>query len=232
MAQEQSKLENIFSYSFPANHLLQVSIVRQQSEQSYKKEFFCFITLAPGVQSQQGGRSFDFNNRITMKVDGHQVTAMAHAVRASVRGQEAMIGQFSIYVDTSKSAYGGQGGGGKSMMVRRGETQKKEPAITFFFKQGQGQALGFSMPPATALAAADIFEFIGRKCLELEYARGPVGAQTGAYENPAPAGFAEAPPAAGPAPFGQPPSAAPGAAGVATNFAGAFGNFPDNDTPF
>lgn len=192
---QQSKLENIFSYSFPANHLLQISIVKQISEQSYKKEFFCFITLAPGSQTQQGGRSFDFNNRITMKVDGHQVTALAHAVRAYVRGQDAMLGRFSIYVDSSKSAFGGQSGGsGKSMMVQRGETQKKEPAITFFFKQGQGQALGYSMSPAIALAAADVFEFIGKKCLELEFARGPVGNQIGAYENPNPTGFAEAPP--------------------------------------
>jgi len=53
---EQNKLENIFSYSFPANHLLQISIVKQATDQSYKREHFCLITLAPGIQSTHGGR--------------------------------------------------------------------------------------------------------------------------------------------------------------------------------
>jgi len=80
------------------------------------------------------------------------------------------------------------------------------------------------MSPPMALAAADIFEFIGKKCLELEYARGPVGAQTGAYQNP---GFA---PSASPSGPSQVP---PGTGKVADNFSGAFNNFiPDNDTPF
>lgn len=238
MAQEQqSKLENIFSYSFPANHLLQISIVKQDAEQSYKKAYFCFITLAPGVQNPQGGRSFDFNNRITMKVEGHQITALAHAMRAYVRGQEAIVGPFSIYVDSSKSQYSQGGGGGKSMMIQRTTNQKQNnsPALTFFFKVGQNQALGYSMTPSNALAAADICEFIGKKCLELEFARGPITAQAGAYENPGlGGGFGEpvpsaVPGAASPAPFGgKQPN--PGN-NVAGNFAGSFGQF-DNDTPF
>jgi hypothetical protein len=223
---EQSKLENIFSYSFPANHLLQISIVKQATEHSYKREHFCFITLAPGVQSPQGGRSFDFNNRVTMKVDGHQVIALAHAVRAYARNQADIIGPFSIYVDSSKSSYGQQGQGGKSLFIQRSVNQKQNnaPVVAFFFKTGQSQALGISMSPPMALAAADVFEFIGKKCLELEYARGPVGAQTGTYQNP---GFAPSGSSTGPS---QVP---PGTGKVADNFAGAFDNFmPDNDTPF
>jgi len=77
--------------------------------------------------------------------------------------------------------------------------------------------MGISMSPSMALAAADVFEFIGKKCLELEYARGPIGAQTGAYQNP---GFGAS----------APPSAE--AKNVANNFTGAFDNFISDDTPF
>jgi len=217
---EQGKLENIFNYSFPANHLLQISIVKQPSEQSYKKEYFCFITLAPGVQSQQGGRTFDFNNRITMKVEGHQVIALAHAVRAYARNQAEIIGPFSIYVDSSKSSFGQQGQGGKSLFVQRSVNQKQNnaPVIAFFFKVGQGQALSLPMSPAMALAAADVFEFIGRKCLELEYARGPVSTQPGTYQNPS---FASP----------VPPPQSQSSEAVTDNFANAFNDF-SNDTPF
>ncbi|MCK9439483.1 MAG: hypothetical protein WC188_03970 [Candidatus Caldatribacteriota bacterium] len=218
---QQGKLENIFSYSFPANHLLQISIVKQAVEQTYKKEFFCFITLAPGVQGQQG-RTFDFTNRITMKVEGHQVTALAHAIRAVIRGQDAMIGQFSIYVDSSKSQFN-QGGGGKSLIVQRTQNQKANnaPMLTFFFKAGQSPALGISMNPPMGLAAADIFEFIGKKCLELEFARGPIGAQTGAYENPNIS-----------TPQQVPSRPSQETQNVTNNFSGAFDAFNGGDNPF
>ena len=243
MAQNQnqgqgSKLEPIFSHSFTANHLLQVSIVKQEADQSYKRAYFCFITLAPGTQNPQGGRSFDFNSRVTMKVDGHKIGALAHAMRAYIRGQEAMIGPFTIYVDSSKSQYG-QGGGGKSLLIQRTQNQKtnNSPMLTFFFKAGQNQALGFSMTPADALSAADIFEFIAKKCLELEFARGPAAAQTGAYENPNPGTFSEPGHDMTQGPFGNTSatpfgnaSAPPTGNNVVGNFADSFGQF--SDSPF
>jgi len=224
MAQTQSKLESIFSYSFPANHLLQFSIVKQEAEQSYKKAYFCFITLAPGVQSQQGGRTFDFNNRVTMKVEAYQITELCHALRSFARGQEALFGPFSIYVDSGKSAYG-QGGGGKSMMVQKTQNQKQNnaPMVTFFFKVGNNSALGYSVTPYRALSIADKLEFISKKCDELEFSRGPV--QTGTYENPNPVGFAETPPSVGPSasPFDNIPSS-PQSATTVGNIAGNFSN--------
>jgi len=213
---EQSKLENIFSYSFPANHLMQISIVKQISEQkSYKRGYFCFMTLAPGTQNSVGERSFDFKNRITIKVDGHQVNALAYAIKEYVNNRVDLIGPFSIYVDSSKSSYGQQGQGHKSLSIQRTINQKQNnPAITFFFKVGTSQALAVSMTPAIALAVADVFEFVSKKCLELEFARGPVGSQIGTYQN------TEHPPQ------GDNQK-------VANNFSEAFDNFTDNNSyPF
>jgi len=228
--QPQAKLENITSTSFPGNHLLQFSIVKQEAEQSYKKAYFFFITLAPGVQSQGGGRTFDFTNRVTMKVESYQIDELAHAMRAFARGQEAALGNFSIYVDTSKSAFGAQGGGGKSLFLQRGQTQVKQgdtrppsPQVTMFFKVGSNAALAYPMSPYRTLAVADKLTALSEHCDKLEMARGPVGNQTGAYENPNPMGFAEQPPVTG--------APGPGAAGVANNFAGAFNSF-EQDTPF
>jgi hypothetical protein len=225
-SQSQSKLENITSTSFPANHLLQFSIVKQEAEQSYKKAYFFFITLAPGVQNPQGGRTFDFNNRVTMKVESYQIDELAHALRSFARGQETQLGPHSIYVDSGKSAYGAQGAGGKSLTIQKTQTQPKQgdnrppaPLVTFFFKQGTNQALGYSMSPYRALAIADKLAAMSEHCDKLEMARGPVGNQTGAYENPNPTGFADTPPISGP---GGP------AGGVASDF----GGFNNDDVPF
>ncbi len=223
----QSKLEPIFSYSFPANHLFQVSIVKQDSEQSYKKSYFCFLTLAPGVQSPEGGRSFDFNNRITMKVEGYQVTELAHALRAFARAQEVVLGPFSIFVDSSKSQYGHQGES-KSMMIQRTQNQKQNnaPYITLFFKTGRTSALAYSMTPYRALAVADKLEFIGKKCDELEFSnKGQSTVQVGSYENPkiATSDFSEI--------FANPPLSSEAANKVKNNFTNTFNQF-DTDAPF
>lgn len=233
-----SQLESIFSYSFPANHLLQFSIVKQEADQSYKKAFFCFITIAPGVQNQQGNRTFDFNNRITMKVEAYQLSELAHAMRIFARGQDSAFGNFSIYVDSGKSQYG-QGGGGKSMSIQRTTNQKQNnaPAVTFFFKQGQNAAIGYSMTIYRALAIADKLEFMSEKCDELEFLRGPATIQTGAYENPSPAPSGMSPQPFGgaqPPPFGDSmttPQNVMKPETVAQNFSGSFAQF-DDDVPF
>ena len=81
-----------------------------------------------------------------------------------------------------------------------------------------------------ALAIADKLQALSEKCDDLEMARGPIGAQTGAYENPNPMGFADTPPTGG-NPFSNPPGTNAGPGNVAGNFAGAFNNFDDN-VPF
>lgn len=181
-----STLESIFSDSFPANHLLQISMVKQSVEESYKKQYFCFITLAPGEQSQGGGRTFNFNNRINLKVEYHKIRALGHALTAYAKGQESLIGPFSIYVDSSKSQYGQGGGGGKSIGLQRTTNPKQNntPLIVLYFKAGTGSALAFSMNPADALALADTCFFIANKCQELEFLRTQASTHTGTYMNP------------------------------------------------
>ena len=104
--QQQSSLESIFSYSWPANHLLQISLVRQASESANnKKQHFVFVTLAPGIKNPDGSRSFDFQqNKITMKIDLDKLLAFAEGIPYYVQGREAMIGPLTAFVDSSKSS--------------------------------------------------------------------------------------------------------------------------------
>jgi len=225
MAYEQkSKLESLFSYSFAANHLFQISLVKQPVEQSYKKEHFCFLTVIPGV-TQQGNRTFEFANRITLKVDGHQIDALAEAIKYYVDGKEQLIGPYSIYVDSSKSQYSQGVGGGKSFAIQRTMTKNKKnqdvPMITIFVKSGNNPTLAISIPPAGALAMANVLSFIAKKCLELEFLRGPSYAQTGSYENPS---FNTPQPQATPQTTRQ--------ADVTNNFSNAFEGFVDPNNPF
>ena len=172
MAQQQgqSNLVNIFSYSIPGNHLLQISLVKQAAaEDSYKKQHFFFITLAPGAQTAEGGRTFNFQNKITMKQDIHQIFALANALRSSANDTEASTGKYSIYVDSSKSAFGGAGGGGKSMLVQRASDNKGNVNVVMYFKVGQANPTGFGMPPNIAIALAKICDEMAEKAFDLEF---------------------------------------------------------------
>jgi hypothetical protein len=182
-----SNLENICSYSFPANHLLQLSLVRQPIEEgSYKKAHFFFITLAPGEQSQTG-RTFNFQNRINMKVEGHKMAEFAAALRAAAAGQDSVMGKFQQYVDSSKSQFGGNAGG-KSMMVASGQDPKTQARnVGIFFKAGQGSPVTFGATPYAAIAIAKVIDAMVDKFLELELEK----SVQGTYSNPS---------------FSQPPS--------------------------
>lgn len=179
-SQGQSNLENISSYSFPGNHLLQISLVRQPLEEgSYKRAHFFFVTLAPGEQTQTG-RTFNFQNRINMKVEGHKMAAFAAALKIAAAGQDQQYGKFTIYVDSSKSQFG-SGGGGKSMMLQSGTNQKtNERSVALFFKAGQGPAVTYVMTPYDAIGMAEIIEGLVKVFKDLEFSK----TVQGTYSNP------------------------------------------------
>ncbi len=227
MAQQQgqSNLTSIFSYSLPGNHLLQISLVKQATaDDSYKKQHFFFITLAPGAQTAEGGRTFNFQNKITMKQEIHQIYGLASGLISSANNAEANIGKYSAYSDASKSAFGGAGAGGKSLGVQRAADQKGNVNVVMYFKTGSNQPLGFGMNPHIAVALARICNKMADKAMDLEMER-VQGAAYGTTTNTA---------------FGTPPGNPPGTpptgntpSNVVNNFAGAFENgFADEIPPF
>src|SRR6056297_1184515 len=109
MSQQGSSLQNIYSRSFPANNLFEVSLVKDTNPDLpfYKSRYFIFVSLTPGGQTEQGGRTFNRDGRITMKTECEKVMSLANSLRAYARGQGSTLGQFAIFVDSNKAGYGG-----------------------------------------------------------------------------------------------------------------------------
>ncbi len=164
-----NQLENICGYSFPGNSLLQFSLVRQQQDVQYKKEYFFFMTCAPG-ENGQNGRTFNFQNRFTIKMDIDKLASLKNAIDLYAKGHEAVCGQFSIFADNSKSQYS-QGSGNKTVHLNKGADQKSgAPQLSLMFSQG-GNSFPFVMPVCNALAISDVLKFMIDKALDLEMSR-------------------------------------------------------------
>jgi hypothetical protein len=179
MANGQSTLQSVYSYSFTTQNLFQVALVKDTDPAlpDYKRKFFCFLTLAPGEKTQTG-RTYNFSNRINMKQDVHNVLSLAHAIRAVARGQKALIGNFSLFTDSSKSSYGQ--GGVKQVFVNeyikkpQGQPQQGqqpppgERLVSIGFRSGQTQPVGLTFSVPDAMSCADILEFIAKMGLKMD----------------------------------------------------------------
>lgn len=261
MSNGQSTLENVYSYSFTANNLFQVSLVKDTdpNRPGYKRQFFCFLTLAPGEQAQTGGRTYNFSNKINMKQDVHNIMSLAHALRAVARGQKALIGNYSLFTDSSRSSHGGQGGTVKQVFVNeyikqpqnqqnpQGQQGAGERFVSLGFRVGQNRPIGLMFNVPDAMACADVLEYIGKMGLRLDangnsqssFSKSPP------QNRPPQGGYShqnEGPPPSGPGgpPSGPPPANPPNTPdNVANSFQqglsnAAGGEMPgmDDDIPF
>lgn len=225
------KLENIFSIAWPGSGLINLSLVKQDSDKNYKAAYFCFLSFAPGKQLENGSRTFDNENRINMKVTGDKVKALAYALKAYAQSNEVRFGKFGLFIDSSKSQYS-QDKSAKTMNLAASIDQKTgNRMVTMFFSSGNHKH-AFTMQAYDALAFADRCDFISDKCIELEYLlktnKGSIGPAV--MDNP---GYGATPPPVPPvgnvqqnsssdSPFGVPSSNFNTPEGVAGNFQDSF----------
>ena len=168
-------LKPIFSKSFPANNLLDLSLVQDNDPNRpfYKPKYFMFLSMTQGITSENGQRTFDKNSRITIKTDSVKIFAFSNAIKAFARGAGTTLGQFQIFADSAKSNFNnGVGGVMKMAFVSEFEQQTKNGTkknIAISMKQGSNKPIGVFFSPAEAIAVATVFEFIANKCLELDF---------------------------------------------------------------
>lgn len=184
-----STLQNTYSKSFPGSNLLELSLVKDIAPDLpfYKPRYFCFVSVTPGMKTDTGGRTFSKDGRITIKADLEKVMALANSIRAFARGQGQTFGQFAIFADSSKSGFQAQQGQSNIKTCFVSEYKQDNPNggtktnVVVSLKAGQ-KPIGNFMSPCEAMAMADIFEFIAKKGLELDF-EARVNSNMGAVQN-------------------------------------------------
>jgi len=174
---QNSSLQPVFSKSFPAQNLFEISLVKDTDPNLpfYKPKYFMFLSVTPGVQGDNGQRTFDKNGKITIKADIVKVFALSNSLKAVASGADSKTSAFQIFADSSKSGYGGANVGIKMAFVSEFETQDKttnqaKKNVTISMKQGQNKAISVFFSPSEALAVSRIMDFVGDNALKLEFA--------------------------------------------------------------
>ncbi len=177
---QNSQLQNILNRSFPGANLLECSLVCDTNVDLpfYKNKFFFFVSVTPGVQGQNGQRSFNKDGRITLKAEVEKVIALAESIELWAKGHGKTFGNFSIFADTSKSSYNNSGTGTiKSCFISEwtpnakdgGQPDPTKRQVYVSFKSGQAQPIGCGYSPSDALAIAHIIKKMADKALDLEF---------------------------------------------------------------
>lgn len=161
-----SKLENVSSFSFPSNHLLNFQLMRDlEKTQTNKPEYFFFVGLMPGVQ-QGESRTYDFKSGISLKFAVYELAALSYALKQYAAGN----GKHMNYVKFSKSSTGQ-----KILSLKDGvkEATANSPLIhqVFFRVNANNATQQVTFTLDQAYAVGEMLEILYKKAAELEFNR-------------------------------------------------------------
>ena len=167
--QYNDKLEPIFNFGVPANHLLTFGLVHRivgsdMAEKDYKDKYFFFVTLAPGI-GQGSNRSYDFQNgKITQKFSTREISGLAMILKQCALGNISVLpySKFSQSQGMTKNLAIWMG-----QKQNQSQSQQMERQICITINAQQKHTIFFT--PAEAYSLGEKLEFLFRKTMELEF---------------------------------------------------------------
>jgi hypothetical protein len=102
-----AKIRNVISKSYPGSSLLDVQLIADEDPDLpfYKDKFFIFFSIAPGI-NDNGRRSYDTKNKITMKIDLFKFSTLAKSIKflaMSKNKDDEKKYIYSIFTDNGKT---------------------------------------------------------------------------------------------------------------------------------
>jgi hypothetical protein len=169
---KSSTLQNVFNKSFPGSNLFQISLVKDTNPELpfYKNKYFFFISMVPGMKTQEGGRTFDVNNKIQLKVEVEKLLALSKSIHM-IASRMVEEGRFSIIADSSRSQHSQGQGMYKTVFASEYNATGNNPQrlISIGFKAGRDKPVGCVFTPSEAFAIAQFIEWICKKCVDFEF---------------------------------------------------------------
>lgn len=167
----ENNIERISTFSFPSNHLLSFQLVKDLANAgSIRPEYFFFVTLAPGVNAEgtASGRSYDFNNAMTLKFAVHEMSGLAFAMKQYAMGN----GKHINYTKFAKS-----GTGQKVVSLAESSKSQNTKNGEIIIRQVQFRITVNSTTQSVAMtldqtyAVSEVIDILFKKAAELEFSR-------------------------------------------------------------
>jgi hypothetical protein len=171
--QYSDNLQNICSFAFTSNHLINFQLVRSIPNQniqqnSNKPEFFSFITIAPGEGTNEN-RTYNFQNKTTVKFSLQEICGMSFVLKswANSGGKNAL--------PYTKFARSGQGTKTVSIWEPQqqssGNNQKSRMISITVKDNNNNNGLTVSLTPDQAFAVSESIYELFKKGLNMEFER-------------------------------------------------------------
>lgn len=172
--QYTDSLQNICSFAFPANHLINFQLIRSTPNQSIqqssaKAEYFSFITIAPGEGSNES-RTYNFQNKINVKFSLQEIAGLSFVLAqwADGRGNTALP-----YTKFARSAQGAKTVSlWEPQQTNNGDGRPKSRMISITVKENNnGNGLTISLTPDQAYSISVSLQELFKKGISLEFER-------------------------------------------------------------
>jgi len=173
--QYKETLQNICSFSFPANHLVNFQLVRAipnntvTQNSTAKSEYFSFITIAPGEVANEN-RTYNFQNKITIKFSLQEIAGLSFVLKTCANGMG------KVALPYTKFARSGQGSKTVSVWepAPAQQTQdniRKARAINITIKENNTNGFTIAITPDQAFAISESLNELFKKGISLEFER-------------------------------------------------------------
>jgi len=166
---QQSQLKTIQSLSYPGSNLLSFQLIQEMSasvpgKSDLKPKHWYFLTLAPGVGKGAANRSYNFQNKVTIKFSIVEILSLSFALHSAAVGNIGAVVGYSKFAKSSEV---------KSVSVGISEKQSKygtQRMITIFVNSSSNK-YAFGVDCALASSISKQLEWSAKMATELEVAR-------------------------------------------------------------
>jgi len=172
--QYTDNLQNICSFAFPANHLINFQLIRTVPNQSIqqssaKAEYFSFITIAPGEGANES-RTYNFQNKINIKFSLQEIAGLSFVLGQWADGRGVTVLPYTKFARSAQGA--------KTVSLwepqqnNNSDGRPKSRMISITVKENNnGNGLTISLTPDQAYSISVSLKELFKKGIDLEFTR-------------------------------------------------------------
>lgn len=163
-------IERVANFAYPSNHLVNFQLMRDlEKSQTMKPEYFFFVTLNPGASGENGARTYNFQEAISLKYGVHEIAGLSFALKQASQGNAKAIN----YMKFSKSSTGNKSvsiaeGAIKEIPTKAGPLPIRQILLSFSSNANTKQ---LTLTLDQAYSIGEMLDLLFKRAAELEFSR-------------------------------------------------------------